>query len=243
LGEVHLVADLAQAQPFDLLVFAVPDRALADAARLACGHGSVWLHLSGAVAPDVLQIAGGPTQVAAMHPLCALPDPIAGATAEQAAAPLRGALCAVGGAAQAVARALAERVGGLAFVLDPAGRAAYHAAAALVANDLVALLALGGAACEAAGVPQPLVAPGLLHLARSSLSAVAGRPLAAGLTGAVSRGDAATLASHLQALANHPPAAAVHAALSEVLLALVATRLPAEQVAAVRAALGQAFKT
>jgi predicted short-subunit dehydrogenase-like oxidoreductase (DUF2520 family) len=230
----------------DVVVFATPDRALAAAASaLASVYAAVaadsganvtWLHLSGVTPPAALHCPDGAHHLGSCHPLAAISDAVAltqahGAdvAAQEAVDALRGACFAVAGdeCALGVAVWLAGRLGGAAVEVPLDDRHAWHAAAALVANDLVALLALAERLALRAGAPLAAVRPGLLHLARSSLRSVelaTASPtggLVDGLTGAVARGDAATLSQHLRALASDPLGAAAHRTLSAVLLEMV----------------------
>lgn len=202
---------------------AVPDRALAALASEVCAATDSpsaarpeWVvHGAGAFGADVIRPAGAQWRAACVHPLCAIPD----AAVAPAGQPLRGALMALDAADDDLAAcvALATALGGLPAVVPAAQRAAYHAAAALVANDLAALLHAGEALFAGVGVAQPVARAGLLHLAKSSLGSLQavppGQPWLLGLTGAVARGDAATLQRHLDALAGQP-AASLHRALS-----------------------------
>lgn len=210
----------------ELVLAAVPDRALGDAAAdmaaSASCQGAIRLHLSGVAAALSLR-HGGPGQGAcgSLHPLAAVADPVHVPTA---ASPLRGALMALGGDPLAVARAdrLARDLGGRPIALDDAARPAWHAAAALIANDWVALALAAEAVAGSAGLNGPDLRSGLLHLARTALDALERVPpqesLVVGLTGAVSRGDRQTLARHLQALAHDPAAQALHRQASLVLV-------------------------
>ncbi len=221
-----------------------------------------WLHLSGVADPGVLRVTGHVGAIGSCHPLAAIPDPLDAvlrgqkppisaaaqlAMAARAARPLRGAFFALAGDPDAItqARRVALSVQGDPHVVAVASRAAYHGAASVVANDLVALLAIGERLCQQAGLPVAAARPALLHLARTALDAVetaSAAPhasLAQGLTGAVGRGDADTLVAHLHALAETPDAAEAHRRLSRVLLALVGSAggLDPERVEAVRQAL------
>lgn len=225
----------------DIVVFAVPDRAIEPAAAAFPDFGGIWLHLSGAAPVSLLHRAGSTRGVGSLHPLCALPDPVLRA-AWEAPKPLRGALMALAGDPQALAvgRDLALALGGEPAPLAEEGRALYHAAAALVANDLVALIASGAALCAQAGLEPEVARRGLLHLAHTSLDALGAvpgaEPLVRGLTGAVARADAGTLARHLAALAPWPDLRALHRNLSSRLVDLLtdAGRLSAPEIDALR---------
>lgn len=225
----------------DTVLFATADRDLAAAAASwqaarAGRPGQIWLHLSGVSDPACLAVRGGADDLGSAHPLAALPDPLGRAAAPdgfpavaQAVAPLQGAFFALAGTAAAMDRgdALARLVGGHPRPVGLAERPGYHAAAAVVANDLVGLMAVGEALAVAAGLGPAQSREALLHLARTSLEALAatatapGASLAHGLTGAVGRGDAVTLAAHLDALAADHDGWLAHSALSRVLLGVV----------------------
>ncbi len=250
LGEVSEACRYA-----DTVIFATADRDLNKAAQSwqaagAARSGQVWLHLSGIADPAVLRVEGSVADLGSAHPLAALPDPLARAdnslgqpAMAESIAPFQGALFAIAGNEPAMGRAeaLARRVGGEPVELDVERRAAYHAAAAVVANDMVALLAIGETMAQRAGLTPEQARRGLLHLAHSSLNALtatvlrSNASLSDGLTGAVGRGDAQTLAAHLNALSEVPDGWTAHAGLSRILLALVreADALPEDRAAAV----------
>ena len=234
-------AVVAGCRSADTVVFATADRDLTAAAEAwhkagAARSGQVWLHLSGVSEPSCLAVPGGVEDVGSVHPLAAIPDPLTRADGplgmppiEQAIAPLQGAFFALAGNEVALGRAeaLARRIGGRPSRVALVGRAAYHAAAAVVANDMVGLLAVGEALASAAGLTAVEARRALLHLAGTSLDALSatamapGASLARGLTGAVGRGDAATLAAHLDALSADHDGWVAHVALSRILLGLV----------------------
>jgi predicted short-subunit dehydrogenase-like oxidoreductase (DUF2520 family) len=183
--------DLAEAASgVDVLVIATPDDAVAAAAAAVRPEpGCVVLHLSGSLGLDVL---GGHPRRAALHPLVPLPNPAVGARRLAG-----GVTFAVAG--DPMARVIAESLGGRAVEVDDADRPAYHAAACIAANHVVALL--GQVERVAAGAGLGLDA--FLGLTRAALDDVAVLGPRAALTGPAVRGDWATLARHRDAL---PPA-------------------------------------
>lgn len=254
-ADISVIDKVSSATAPSVVIVATADRDIAGAARQLhefglSGEGVTWLHLSGVEVPQLLSVTGARASVASCHPLCAIPDPVAltvdDTLVERAVRPLQGAFFAIASdseASRVVAHNVALLCGGRPASLPTDGRALYHAAACLVANDLVGLLAIGEALCADAGMTPGQARRGLLHLATTALEALrqaSSDPdvsLADGLTGPVGRGDAVTLGAHLTALKSAPLARTTHVALSDVLLALVSDRLPAEQVAAVRAVL------
>src|SRR6185437_3244022 len=131
----------AAADDVDVLVIATPDDAVAAvAAAVRPRPETVVLHLSGSLGLDVL---APHLRRAALHPLVPLPNPDDGARRLAS-----GATFAVAG--DRVARQIAESLGGR--VVD-GDRAAYHAAAAIAPNHLVALLGQVERAAATAGLP------------------------------------------------------------------------------------------
>ena len=84
--------------------------------------------------------------------------------------------------------------------LRPGDRMAYHAAASLVSNDLVALLSLASEVLESVGVPRARAVEALAQLARGTLSHAELGGIEAAVTGPVSRGDDSTTAAQLRRL-------------------------------------------
>jgi predicted short-subunit dehydrogenase-like oxidoreductase (DUF2520 family) len=224
--------DLASAGE-GLLLVAVADPALAGVAdRLAArSQARVVLHTSGLWGEEPLApLAERGSATGAWHPLLAFPRPLAevGAAA--------GAVFAIAGgpAAVALGTRLAEAFGGVAVRVPSEARAAYHAAAALAAGGLVAVLATAADVAGRGGLPEDVV-EGYFRLARGALEAAAkARPVIGAATGPVARGDAAAVARHLEGLrATAPQALPVAVALGLATLGLLEARGPltAEQEA------------
>jgi predicted short-subunit dehydrogenase-like oxidoreductase (DUF2520 family) len=174
-----------------VVIVATPDAAIADAAaELAPGLAPAGLvvHLAGAVGVDALSpIAAVRPDVAlgALHPLQTLTGPgdaLAGAWAAVAGPP--------------AVRHLALELGLRPFPIGDDRRAAYHAAAAVASNHLVALLGQVERLAARAGVPFAAFEP----LVRRSVDHAWAEGPAAALTGPVSRGDVETVGRHLDAI-------------------------------------------
>lgn len=175
------------ASDVDLLVIATPDALIADVATaVEPVPTTVVAHMAGSLGLDVLD---GHRRPAAIHPLVSLPDADVGAERLRDAA-----WFAVAGDPLAVE--VVAALGGRSVVVADADRAAYHAAACIVSNHLVALM--GQVERVAGPVGVPLEA--FLALARGSLDNVAALGPAAALTGPAARGDEATLDRHRAAL-------------------------------------------
>ena len=175
------------ARGVDALVIATPDDAVAEvAAAVEPVATTTVLHLSGSLGLDAL--APHPRR-AALHPLVPLPNPEVGAGRLAS-----GVTFAVAG--DPIARTMADALSGRVVEVADDDRAAYHAAACIAANHVVALL--GQVERVAASVGLDLES--FLPLTRAALDDVAALGPHDALTGPARRGDWATLSRHLDAL-------------------------------------------
>ncbi len=188
--DVELVAhDDARgaARAVDLVVVAVPDGAVAaTAGAITPVPSTVVAHMAGSLGLDVL---APHERRASIHPLVALPNAALGARRL-----LDDAWFAVDG--DDIAREVVDALGGHALHVGDDHRAAYHAAAVIASNHLVALLAQVDRVGALAGVPLEAY----LALVRATVDNVAALGPIDALTGPAARGDDATLARHLAAL-------------------------------------------
>ena len=186
-----------------VVIVATPDAAITGAAdalrrlRVVTAAHTV-LHLSGlhdrsSLAP----LTDSGAALGSLHPLQAVSD--AGAAPQR----LRGAYAGVEGDDRAIAHAegLALAVGLIPVRLPPGSKPGYHAAAAIASNLTVALYALATRVAAQAGVPADVVPSMYIGLLRGTVENLAAGGAAAALTGAIRRGDAATVSAHLGALA------------------------------------------
>lgn len=170
----------------DVVVIATPDAAIESAAALvapAVRPDALVIHLSGARGLDALGAIGA--RKGALHPLQSLPSAEVGVTR------LAGAYAAVAGDPEVVE--LARAMGLQPFRVADEERAAYHAAACILSNHVVALMAQAAACTD---VPLEVFLP----LVRASVENVASLGPQGALTGPAARGDAATVACHLAAI-------------------------------------------
>ena len=183
-----------------MVLLCVPDQAIAEACdRIvsALPAGTPVGHSSGATRLDALaaaSAAGCPPF--SLHPLQTIPT---------AATDLTGAPCAIAADdadTLSRARGLAVALGMRPFEVPEAGRAAYHAAASIASNFLVALEESAADLLARAGVAEArdILAPLVLRTAANWADSGGGA-----LTGPIARGDAGTVALHLRALAEHAP--------------------------------------
>ncbi len=189
LGRSAPPADVvAAAADVDLVLIATPDAAVAEvAAAVEPSSTAAVAHLAGSLGLDVLAPHPRP---AALHPLVALPDAAIGARRL-----LAGCWFAVAG--DPVVRQVVADLGGRAFEVADGDRAAYHAAAVVASNHLVALLGQAERIGARAGVPFAA----FLDLVRATVDNVDELGPAAALTGPAARGDEATIRRHLDAIA------------------------------------------
>jgi predicted short-subunit dehydrogenase-like oxidoreductase (DUF2520 family) len=186
--------DLAgAARGVDLLVIATPDDQVADvASRIVPVGSTVVIHLSGSLGLGVL---ADHARRGSLHPLVPLPGPELGAERLRS-----GITFAVAG--DPLTRTLAAALGGTALVVGDDQRTAYHAAATIAANHLVALIGQVERVAASAGLPLDAFA-GLVRAATDDALAL-GPKLA--LTGPAARADWETVERHrgaLSTLAGH----------------------------------------
>jgi predicted short-subunit dehydrogenase-like oxidoreductase (DUF2520 family) len=187
----------------EIVLLAVPDAAVTSVATelaesRAIDRRHVVLHLSGLLDRSALApLEGTGAALGSFHPLQTIAD------AATAAERLRGAYAAVEGDPEAIAAAerLASTLRLTPVRLDAKAKAAYHAGATIVANYTVALVGLAARIAEQAGVAPELASRIYLPLLNGAAANLATMTPAAALTGAVARGDAATIDAHLAALA------------------------------------------
>jgi predicted short-subunit dehydrogenase-like oxidoreductase (DUF2520 family) len=178
----------------DLVLIATPDAAIADVASAVepgLRPGALVIHCSGVCTLDELdklRAARPDVEVGSLHPLQSLPSP------EIGLARLPGSWCAVDGPDDV--ERLAVSLGLRPFRVQDADRVAYHAAATVASNHLVALLGQAARLADAAGVPPAALIP----LVRSTLENVETLGAQAALTGPVARGDVDTVRRHLDVL-------------------------------------------
>jgi predicted short-subunit dehydrogenase-like oxidoreductase (DUF2520 family) len=176
------------ARGVDLLVIATPDDAVARVAAMVTPvAATAVVHLSGSLGLDVL---GDHPRRGSLHPLVPLPNPTIGAERLTS-----GITFAVAG--DAITARVARALGGRTVEVADGDRAAYHAAASIAANHLVALIGQVERVAATIGLPLEAFA-GLLHAATDDALALGPRRA---LTGPAARGDWDTVERHRSALA------------------------------------------
>lgn len=182
----------AAARDVDLLLIATPDGVIEEvASSITPVPTTVVAHLSGASGLNVL--ASHPLR-AAIHPLTSMPTAMVGA--ERLARGAWFALDANSQDAMDLVESLVASLGGRSFVVNDEHRAAYHAAAAIASNHVVALIGSAERVAASAGVP----IEAYLELVRATIDNIEDLGVVDALTGPVARGDWETVARHREAI-------------------------------------------
>ena len=182
------------------VIIAVSDRAITPVAEeLAHAGGKlrVALHTCGSYGPEILApLSVANVSCGAIHPLQTIRDAKSGAN------DLRSAAFAISGDSAALgwAEEVAAALSGTILRIHPDGRHFYHAAAVMASNYIAAVLDSAEQLMVMAGVSKSDALPALAPLARAALENVLQNGPVEALTGPVARGDAATVAAHMQAL-------------------------------------------
>jgi predicted short-subunit dehydrogenase-like oxidoreductase (DUF2520 family) len=217
-----VTASPAAAMRLAAVTFAtVPDAEIGRVATALGASGEAFpgralVHCSATQGPGALAAVLSTGAVyGAFHPLQAL----AGA---QSARLLRGSSFAIEAdePLRSTLEGLVADLGGHVLALPASGRALYHAAAVLAGNAPLALLARATALLEEAGIAHDDAHRALAALLSGAASNAAEGGSAAALTGPVVRGDAATVARHLDVLAADPNTRELYRRLSLEALAL-----------------------
>ena len=190
------------------VLVAVSDDAITPVARALAGAGmrtGIALHTCGAKGPDALE----PLRVhgvacGMMHPLQTIVSP------EQGVKRLHGITFGVAGDESAVvwASAIVAQLGSRTLLVPADRLSSYHAGAVMASNAIVAVVDAATALLAQAGVEPAAARRALEPLCREALDNVLANGARSALTGPVARGDATTVATHLDALAGAPPTVA-----------------------------------
>ena len=190
----------------DLVLLAVPDRAIASVAIQVCAggalrRGAVVAHFAGGLPSGVLSgvvAAGG--HRGAMHPLQSFAD------IDTAVRLLPSTFFFLEGDREAVdvMRSVVVALGANPVEVNPDRKALYHAGAAAASNFVVAVIDYAVTLLERSGVPPHTALPALLPLIEGTLANIATVGLPDALTGPIARGDTGTVQRHLRALEKQP---------------------------------------
>ena len=187
----------------ELVILAVRDEAIGEVAKtlLATGlltRGHTVLHCAGAISADDA-FGAVRTQLGALgtlHPLRAIAEPLVDPNA------FHGTVFGIEGdeRARQLAIALVTAMDGKPLILRGSEMAAYHAAAALASNYVVAVLDVACDLMVQAGASRDAALAALGALASGSVQLTREHGIEGGLTGPIKRGDTSTVARHLSVL-------------------------------------------
>ncbi|MEN8148751.1 MAG: DUF2520 domain-containing protein [Planctomycetota bacterium] len=196
-------ANADAARGADLLVIAVPDRAIETVAAEvapAIRPGALAIHLSGAHSSDILaplRVAGADT--GSLHPLQSFAD------RDVAYRCLSASFHFFEGSDPERVRDVAADLGGRPVPIRGSGKVLYHAGAAAACNLAVAMVDVGVHLMGAAGIEQDDALAALLPLLAGTLGNLETVGLPAALTGPVARGDVETVARHVNEMRRATP--------------------------------------
>ncbi|GIV54700.1 MAG: oxidoreductase [Candidatus Kapaibacterium sp.] len=192
----------------DIVVVAVPDRAIAEAATALARHfgealsGKIVLHLSGArLASELAAVEMFGAGTASAHPFTMIPTP--------EPSWLFGAVWGIEGNAAVlpVVEQLVRHAGGIPYRLHritAEQKAIYHLTAVLASNVVTESIRTAMQAAETVGIPPALFLPPILRATlENALGAIASHQTPE-RTGPVVRADVETIERHLAALQPYP---------------------------------------
>jgi predicted short-subunit dehydrogenase-like oxidoreductase (DUF2520 family) len=162
-------------------------------------RGKIVLHTSGALSSDVLgSVKQCGAAVGSMHPL----QTFSGVGVP----PLEGKVFAIEGdtAAVRVARQMARALGAVPVHIDRARKPLYHAAGALAAGNVLALMEAATRLMTASGMKRREAVRALVPLTRQVLENFERLGPRAAWTGPLSRGDYGVVVAHLEAMKDLP---------------------------------------
>jgi predicted short-subunit dehydrogenase-like oxidoreductase (DUF2520 family) len=180
----------------DAIVLCVPDTDISAAAAAVAGSAPLVGHTSGATGLAALEPSAAAGRFG-IHPLQTFSG------SEQDAQRFHGCRCAVGGAgtgALDVALGIARSLGMEPFELSDEQRPAYHAAASIASNFLVALEAAAEEVAAGAGLDPAEARAALAPLVRTTVDNWAALGPERALPGPVARGDELTVPAQREAV-------------------------------------------
>jgi|SRR5271169_3541306 len=189
-----------------VILITTPDRCTAEVAehlaRIGAEElrGKIVLHTSGALSSDVLDsVRQCGAAVGSLHPL----QTFSGVGVP----PLEGRVFAIEGdtAAVRMARQMARTLGAVPVHIEGSKKPLYHAAGALAAGNVLALMEAATRLITAAGMKRREAVLALLPLTRQVLENFERLGPRAAWTGPLSRGDYGVVAAHTEAMNDLPP--------------------------------------
>ncbi|NBO20091.1 MAG: DUF2520 domain-containing protein [Proteobacteria bacterium] len=195
-------ADYADLGRYEIIYITVQDDVIANVAANIAASGGVgdkqlFVHCSGALPASILQpLTACGALIAACHPLQTFADIDSGIRH------LPGTPWYCEGTMAAIAKIapVIESLGGVMMPITAEQKSAYHAAVCMAANYMTALIAAADDIAVHAGLPRDKFRASLMPILRATLDNTITMGPRAALTGPVRRGDAATIARHIDVL-------------------------------------------
>lgn len=191
----------------DFLFITTSDREISNVishlAAARCIHdGMIIAHTSGAYTSDLLSAAHTfGAEIMSFHPLQSFPKACTTpANLKNTIFTLEGDACAISIAAQIV-----QELGGHTVVMDKEYKTLYHASACVASNYFVSIFHLAITLLTTAGFTKELAQAALIPLVHGTLKNIETADAIQALTGPISRGDATTVAKHLEAMQQFCP--------------------------------------
>lgn len=198
----------------EVIWFCVPDAEIAHAAHTLAAtlqwKGRVAFHSSGALTSDELSsLRKRGAVVASVHPLMTF--------VRRSRPSLAGVPFAIEGEAAAVrvARRIVKDLGGHAYPIRKADKAAYHAWGTFASPLFTALLATTEQVAVAAGVTRKAAQRRMIPILLQTLANYASFDAAGAFSGPIVRGDVDTVKRHLRVLRKVPAASEVYLSLAQ----------------------------
>jgi predicted short-subunit dehydrogenase-like oxidoreductase (DUF2520 family) len=186
-----------------IVIIAVQDEVIPETVRAlesSIVSSSTVLHTSGSLSSNILSsLREKGCAVASLHPLAS----VSGWNEGQHR--FRGAYFCLEGDRKAVkiGRELVNKIGGHSIIIDPAGKALYHAAALTAAGHVTALFDIAIGFMVKAGVGRQTARKMLQPLLAGVAQNLSLEDTAVALTGTYARGDIGTMYRHLEALSSN----------------------------------------
>ncbi|MDR1797312.1 MAG: DUF2520 domain-containing protein [Clostridiales Family XIII bacterium] len=221
----------------DLIVFSVPDGVIGAAWETLRPHlkGRIACHMSGSLGSDVFEgAAAAEVTVGSVHPLAALFN------RETAWQKLGSTWFSIEGDAAFLeaARRLLDALGNPYCEIAVGKKVLYHTASAVCSNLVCAVAYTAAELYRSCGLPQDFAEKAWRPLFLENAKNVAALGASAALTGPLERGDADTIANHLEALKEAPKAYRdAYIALSKILIDTAKEKHPDRDYGAISAIL------
>ena len=218
-SDVHVRAYSQVPGSASRVLIAVADDGIADVARALVAAGmntGIVLHTCGSIGVEALgELRRTGVSCGVLHPMQTV------ANREQGIESLREITFGIAGddAAMTWAKEIVRALDGQAIGIPEGGMPIYHAGAVLAGNAIVALLDAAATLLSHAGINHQKAMQAIGPLSRTSLENTLRHGPTAALTGPVSRGDAGTIARHVDTVRDHAPdVMALYLAVTRLLL-------------------------